>query len=55
MSNSQALRFAKLKLVGFAKHYWQSIRINLKCIGEEPITFQAAIKQKLKERYIPPY
>ncbi|KAK0596825.1 hypothetical protein LWI29_019379 [Acer saccharum] len=54
MSEGQKVRFAKLRLVGSAKKYWQGIQKQLEHLGQEPITLWAEMKLRLKEKYLPP-
>ncbi|KAK0579189.1 hypothetical protein LWI29_022501 [Acer saccharum] len=54
ISEGQKVRFAKLRLVGSAKKYWQGIQKQLEHLGQEPITLWAEMKLRLKEKYLPP-
>uniref|UniRef100_A0A5B7BML6 RNA-directed DNA polymerase n=1 Tax=Davidia involucrata TaxID=16924 RepID=A0A5B7BML6_DAVIN len=55
MSDYQRVRFAKMKLVGSAKRYWQGVQTNLERLGEPPVTLWGEMKTRLKEKYLPTY
>lgn len=53
MTDIHMVRFAKMKLVGSAKKYWQSVQRDIDHLGGPPIVLWAEMKQKLKDKYLP--
>ena len=54
MIDSEWIRFAKMKLTGSAKMYWQNVLQDMIHLSEPPITQWAVMKAKLHEKYILP-
>jgi len=48
MNDIHRVCFAKMKLMGSTKKYWQSVHL-----GELPITLWHEMKQKSKVKYLP--
>ncbi|KAF2308838.1 hypothetical protein GH714_021622 [Hevea brasiliensis] len=55
MTDLEHVHFAKIKLIGATRKYWQSVQCNMKRLNEPPITQWAVMKSKLKEKYAPSY
>ncbi|KAI9166035.1 hypothetical protein LWI28_025083 [Acer negundo] len=55
MSDEQKICFAKLKLVGSIKKYWQNIQMQYDHLGQNPITLWSEMKIRLREKYLPTY
>ena len=53
MNDLQRVRFARMKLTGPAKKYWQTVQRNLERLGQPQIEVWAEMKMKLKEKYLP--
>ncbi|KAF7810704.1 Transposon Ty3-I Gag-Pol polyprotein [Senna tora] len=53
MNDIQCVRFARMKMVGPAKKYWQTVQRNLERLGQPQIEVWAEMKMKLKEKYLP--
>lgn len=53
LSEARRVRFAKMKLVGKAKHWWINMERQIQRAGEEPITHWDEMKERLREKYVP--
>ena len=54
MTDSERIRFAKMKLTNSAKIYRQNVLQDMIPLCEPPLTQWAVMKAKLQEKYIPP-
>ena len=55
MSDTHRVRFAKMKLSGSAKRYWQGVQRDQERLEGQPITLWAEMKQRLRDKYLPSY
>lgn len=53
LSEARKVRFAKMKLVGKAKHWWTNTERQIQRACEEPITHWDEMKERLREKYVP--
>jgi hypothetical protein len=54
MSEERKVRFAKMRLLGQAKYYWQNVERLTLHRGQETIRTWDELKDKLREKYLPP-
>ena len=50
MSDIECVHFAKMKLVGPARKFWQTLTTHLECMQQPLITQWAVMKGRLKEK-----
>ena len=55
MNDIRGVRFTTMKLVGYAKKHWQSVQREIDRLGEPPVALWDEMKQKLKEKCLPPF
>ncbi|XP_038989081.1 uncharacterized protein LOC120112937 [Phoenix dactylifera] len=53
MSEERKIRFAKMRLLGQAKYYWQNVERLILHRRQEPIRTWDEMKDKLREKYLP--
>jgi len=54
-SDIERVRFAKMKLVGPARKFWQTVASHLERMCQPPITQWEAMKNRLNEKYLPSF
>ena len=55
MSNIERIRFAKMKLIGPARKFWQTVTSHLERMRQPPIIQLEVMKDRLKEKYLPSF
>jgi len=53
MSDIEQVRFAKMKLIGPARKFWQTVTSHLDRMCQPPIIQWEVMKDRLKEKYLP--
>ncbi|KAK3014394.1 hypothetical protein RJ639_008626 [Escallonia herrerae] len=53
MSDSQKIKFAKMKFVGSTEDYWTSVERQLEQRGQKSIQYCVNMENKFKEKYLP--
>ena len=55
MSDIKRVRFAKMKLIGPVRKFWQTVMSHLERIRQHPIIQWEVMKDRLKEKYLPSF